>query len=203
MAEQIVARPSRLRIGPVGPRGVGWNGMVMLIAAEAALFVYLLFAYYYLGATNPPGWLLEPRPSLKLALPNTALLIASSVAAWWGDQGVKDDKRGQALTGIAIAFALGTAFAIIQLFEWKAKNFGIGTSSYASIYFVTTGFHVMHVLVGLVILATLFGWIWRGYFSPLRDLPVSNGIVYWHFVDVVWLFVFATFYLTPYLGFGR
>lgn len=203
MAEQVVLRPRRLPLGPVGPAGVGWNGMVMLIAAEGALFAYLLFSYFYLGATNPPGWLLEPRPDLSLALPNTLILLGSSVAAWWGDRAVKEDRRDRALFGVGLAFVMGTVFAIIQWFEWKAKTYGIGTSSYGSLYFVTTGFHMAHVVVGLAILAALFGWVWRGYFSPLRDLPVSNGIIYWHFVDAVWLFVFATYYLTPYLGFAK
>ncbi len=203
MAERIVARPDSLALGPVGGRGIGWNGMVCLIAAEAALFGYLLFSYYYLAVVNPPGWVLEKTPSLTLSLPDTALLIASSVAAWWGESGAKKDLRGQALAGVGLAFAMGLVFAIVQVFEWKAKTCGLSTSSYGALYFLTTGLHMAHVAAGLVILAALWVWIWRGFFSPLRLLPVSNGIVYWHFVDAIWLLVFATYYLTPYLGLGQ
>ncbi|MFC4296310.1 heme-copper oxidase subunit III [Novosphingobium tardum] len=201
--ERIVSRPPSLQLGPVEGRGIGWNGMVCLVAAEAALFAYLLFSYYYLGAVNPPGWLLEPHPKLGPATFNTIILLASSGCAWWGEKGVKEDRRTNALVGLGTAFVLGTIFAAIQVAEWKAKTFGIGTSSYGALYFVTTGFHMTHVIVGLMILLALFGWVASGMFSSLRMIPVSNGIVYWHFVDAVWLFVFATYYISPYLGFGR
>jgi heme/copper-type cytochrome/quinol oxidase subunit 3 len=203
MAERIVSRPGALPLGPVRGKGIGWNGMIMLIAAETALFGYLLLSYYYLAATNSPGWVIEAHPSLKLSLPDTILLLASSVAAWWGEHGFLKDDRRQALGGIGLAIVMGTVFVVVQLFEWKAKTYGPGTSSFGGLYFVTTGFHMVHVVVGLVILAALWLWAWRGYFSPMRLIPVSNGVVYWHFVDAVWLTVFATYYVSPYLGVGR
>jgi heme/copper-type cytochrome/quinol oxidase subunit 3 len=176
--------------------------MAMLIASEAALFAYLLFSYYYVGASAPPGWVLEPHPTLKLALPNTILLMASSVVAWFGERGILDRRRGQALLGLGGAFIMGTVFAIVQGYEWHSKAFSLGTSSYASLYFVTTGFHEAHVVVGLGVLAALFVWTALDYFSPRRRLTISAGVIYWHFVDVVWLFVFSTYYVSPYLGFG-
>jgi cytochrome c oxidase subunit 3 len=175
----------------------------MLVASEAALFAYLLFSYYYTGASAPPGWLLEPAPNLKLALPNTILLLASSGAAWFGEHGVLHQRRGRALFGFAAALVLGTVFVVIQLFEWHAKPFQLGASSYASLYFVTTGFHVAHVVVGLLVLAAILVWTSLDYFSPRRRLSVSAGVLYWHFVDVIWLFVFTTYYVTPYLGFAK
>lgn len=203
MAEAVLSRPQNLPVGPIRRHGIGWWGAGTLIASEAALFAFLLFAYFYLGATNRPGWLLEPAPSLKLALPNTLLLLASSVLAWFGEHGILSMKRAQALLGFGIAFLMGAGFAVVQLLEWRAKTYGLGASSYASLYFVTTGFHMAHVLVGLVILAALFLWTALDYFSPRRRLVVSAGVLYWHFVDIIWLFVFTTYYLTPYLGFAR
>jgi cytochrome c oxidase subunit 3 len=203
MAEIAVSQPQNLPVGPVGRYGIGWWGVATLVASEAALFSYLLFAYYYTGATAPQGWLLEPAPALKLALPNTLLLLLSSLAAWWGERGVLQRRRPQALAGFGLAFLMGCGFVAIQFLEWHAKTYGIGISSYASLYFVTTGFHIAHVVVGLIVLLALFGWTALDYFSPRRHLVVSAGVLYWHFVDVVWLFVFATYYLTPYLGFGR
>jgi cytochrome c oxidase subunit III len=79
----------------------------------------------------------------------------------------------------------------------------LGTSSYASLYFVTTAFHMAHVIIGLLVLAAVLLWTALDYFSPRRRLTVSAGVLYWHFVDVIWLFVFTTYYITPYLGFGR
>jgi cytochrome c oxidase subunit I+III len=198
-----IARPRALPVGPIGRRGLGYWGIATMIASEAALFSYLLFSYYYTGATAQPGWLLEPHPALKLALPNTVLLLASSFVAWYGERGVLTQRRPQALLGFAVAFLMGTIFVIVQWFEWKSKAYSIGASSYASLYFVTTGFHIAHVIVGLVILLAIFAWTALDYFSPRRRLTVSAGVLYWHFVDGVWLFVFTTYYVTPYLGFAR
>jgi heme/copper-type cytochrome/quinol oxidase subunit 3 len=201
--DTAVAQPRDLPVGPLGRAGLGWFGVGTLVATEAALFSYLLFAYYYTGAAAAPGWLLEPHPVLKLALPNTILLLASSGAAWYGERGVLTWRRRQALIGLGCALVMGTAFAVVQYFEWRSKTFSLGTSSYASLYFVTTGFHMAHVVVGILVLAAIFGWTALDYFSPRRRLVVSAGVVYWHFVDVVWLFVFTTYYITPYLGFGK
>jgi cytochrome c oxidase subunit 3 len=203
VSEVIIAQPELLPVGPVGRHGTGMWGVGALIASEAALFAYLLFAYYYTGATAPEGWLLEPAPTLKLALPNTILLLLSSVAAWWGERGVLHRRRAEALAGFSAAFVMGSAFVAVQCFEWQAKHYGLGTSSYSSLYFVTTGFHIAHVVIGLAVLWALFVWTALDYFSPRRRLVVSAGVMYWHFVDIVWLFVFGTYYLTPYLGFAR
>lgn len=202
MPELARTEPAALPVGATD-KGVGWNGLVALIASEGALFGYLLFSYFYTGASAPPGWLLEPHPSLRLAGPNTVILLVSSVAMWWGERAVKRDRRGAALLGVGLALALGAVFALIQTWEWAAKSYGPGTSSYGSLYFLITGFHIAHVLAGLATMALLLLWIARGHFGPTRHLAVTIGSWYWHFVDAVWLAVFATFYLTPYLGFAR
>jgi cytochrome c oxidase subunit III len=203
MREMAIANSPRLPVGPVGRKGLGSWGVGTLIATEAALFGYLLFAYYYLGATAQPEWVLDPHPALKLAIPNTLILLISSGAAWFGEHGVLQQRRGEALTGFAAALALGIVFVVIQYFEWHAKSFRMGASSYASLYFVTTGFHIAHVVIGLLVLLALFVWTALDYFSPRRRLTVTAGVLYWHFVDIVWLFIFTTYYVTPYLGFGR
>jgi cytochrome c oxidase subunit 3 len=203
MTEAALAQPQRLPVGPIGRHGIGYWGVATLVASEAALFIYLLFSYYYTGAAAQSGWLLETAPSLKLALPNTVLLLASSLVAWVGERGVLARRRWQALLGFGGAALMGAVFVGVQWLEWSAKTYSIGDSSYAALYFVTTGFHIAHVIVGIIVLLALFVWTALDYFSPRRRLTVSAGVLYWHFVDIVWLFVFATYYLTPYLGFGR
>jgi cytochrome c oxidase subunit 3 len=198
-----LAHPTDLPVGPLGRHGVGMWGVGTAIATEAALFAYLLFSYYYLGASAHAGWLLEPHPTFKLSLPDTILLVASSVVAWFGEHGILKRRRGQALLGFGVAFVMGVVFAAVQYLEWQSKSYRIGDNSYASLYFVTTGFHMAHVIVGLFVLLALFVWTALDYFSPRRRLTVSAGVFYWHFVDVVWLFVFTTYYITPYLGFAR
>jgi heme/copper-type cytochrome/quinol oxidase subunit 3 len=202
MPEVVTVKPAELPVGPSYGKGIGWNGLVTMIASEGALFAYLLFSYYYCGAVSPAPWVLEAHPSLRLAGPNTLILLLSSVAAWVGERGVAKGNGRKAVGGSGVALLLGIAFVVIQVFEWKAKHFGIGSSSYASLYFVTTGFHMAHVLVGLVVLFMLFVWALRGWFGPDRRLVYTCGAWYWHFVDAVWLTVFFTYYLTPYLGFG-
>jgi heme/copper-type cytochrome/quinol oxidase subunit 3 len=202
MAEAVLARPGPLPVGPIGRSGLGFWGVATLIASEAALFGYLLFSYYYVCATQPSGWVLEPTPRLLPGIPNTLLLLASSGVAWWGEKGVELGDRRRALTGFGLSFLMGAIFAAVQVYEWTQKPFGPERNGYASLYFTTTGFHLVHVVVGLLILLSLFGWTALDFFSPRRRIAVSAGVLYWHFVDVVWLFVFATYYVTPYLGFG-
>lgn len=203
MAEVLIARPENLPVGPTGRRGVGWWGVGTLVASEGALFGYLLFAYFYTGATAPPGWLLDPAPSLEFALPNTVLLLISSLAVWLASRGIIRGSRGQALAGLGAAFLMGAAFVVIEFLEWRSKPFRLGDSSYSSLFYVTTGMHLAHVILGLGVLAALFWWTALGYFSARRRIAVAAGALYWHFVNVVSVCVFVTYYLTPYLGFGR
>jgi len=200
MAEATAVRTlAPLPIGAKGRNSVGWPGMLCLIATESALFAYLLFSYYYIAIQRGPAWLPEPHPSLALAGPNTIVLLASSVCVWWGEAGVKHGRRGQHLLGLGAAIVLGVAFLVVQGFEWKAKPFGLATSSYGSLFFTVTGFHMAHVIVGVCVLSTVFVWSVLGYFSPRHHARMTIASAYWHFVDVVWLAVFSTFYLSPYV----
>ena len=189
-----------LPVGEQGRNSVGWWGVLCLVATEGSLFVYLLFSYYYLAVQRGRAWLPDPHPSLALAGPNTLILLASSVAVWWGEEGVKRARRGQQLLGLFVAIALGAIFLVIQGFEWKSKTYSLSSSSYGSLYFTITGFHMAHVIVGLAILIALFAWSVMGCFNPRRYAAVSIGALYWHFVDVVWFCVFTTFYLSPYVS---
>jgi cytochrome c oxidase subunit III len=186
-----------LPIGGIERRGLGWWGMLCLIASEAALFTYLLFSYFYFDVQLDAAWLPRQPPPLTLALPNTLILLMSSIAAWTGERGVKRGARAQQLTGAASALMLGIVFVIVQGFEWHNRAASIRSSTYASLYYTVTGFHMAHVVVGLVILLMVLVWSGLGYFDRRRHAPVLIGNVYWHFVDAVWLAVFATFYLTP------
>lgn len=175
----------------------GWFAMWWLVATEAALFGYLLFAYVYSWMQASGPWPPNGAPPLTLALPNTIVLLASSVAIWIGERGLRRNNRVLLLAGLVCAFLLGAIFVGVQLLEWSDKPFSLTSHLYGSFYFTITGFHMAHVIVGLLALGALTLWAMAGHFDRYRSEPVSIGALYWHFVDVVWLAVFTTFYLAP------
>ncbi|SMC91292.1 cytochrome c oxidase subunit 3 [Fulvimarina manganoxydans] len=189
----------RLPIGSIGRAANGWWGMMMLVVTESSLFVYLLFAYYYFAARSGPGFLPEALPSFHLSGPGTAILIASSVTLWFGQRGARRGSRAQLLAGLLVTIALGALFVGLQIFEWSEKPYTIASHAYGSAFFTITGFHMAHVVAGLGILLALALWSGLGAFDERRMSAVDIGTIYWHFVDAVWLAVFFTFYITPYL----
>jgi cytochrome c oxidase subunit III len=192
-----------LPVGSIGRHANGWWGMMMLIVTEGALFVYLLFAYYYTAVQHSPGWLPERLPDFKLSLPDTIILILSSVVVWRGESLLKRGGSGGATAiYLAVGALMGIVFVAIQALEWAGKSFTPFTGSYGSLYFTITGFHMLHVIAGVLILLTLSLWCALGYFNRIRSAPVTIGAIYWHFVDAVWLVLFFTFYVTPRLGLG-
>jgi heme/copper-type cytochrome/quinol oxidase subunit 3 len=202
MAEMAATAPGteltigRMAVGSIEWRASGWWGMLTLILTEAFLFAYLLFSYYYFAVQYGRPWL----PAFRLSGPNTLILLASSVAIWFGERGARQNVRWRLVLGLAVGLVLGAVFVGIQIVEWMDKPFGLSSHSYGSLYFTVTGFHLAHVVVGLVVLGLLLLWSALGYFDRARMAPVSIGGVYWHFVDAVWLTVFFTFYVTPHLS---
>ena len=199
MVESVVPR-ARLEVSPTDKRSSGWHGLVFMIATEAALFVYLLFSYFFLASQSVGPWPSSGAPSLAVALPSTLVLVTSSIAAQWAAMGIQKGRRSRLALGLALAFTLGAGFVGLQLWEWAHKTFTPATDVYGSLYFTITGVHLLHVAVGLLILAFLLVWTLMGRFSRARHEHITLGVYYWHFVDAVWLVVFTTFYLTPRLG---
>ncbi|HVW65562.1 MAG TPA: cytochrome c oxidase subunit 3 [Nitrosospira sp.] len=196
-ARQLLERP--LPVGSEGKLAGGWWGILALIVTEGSLFGYLLFSYFYLSSQAERHWPPEGLPGLLLPGINTAILVASSICVWASERCVlRRNKRGS-MTGMLLAIVLGALFVGIQLVEWNSKAYGMTSDLYGSLYFTITGFHMLHVVIGLVILLLLLIWISFRYFNEKRHAAITIGGIYWHFVDVVWLFVFTTLYLFPYL----
>ncbi|MBL29121.1 MAG: heme-copper oxidase subunit III [Rhodospirillaceae bacterium] len=189
-----------LPVGTFGRRASGWYGMWGLIATEAALFAYLLFSYFYLAFHVDRPWPPEGLPHLALAGPNTLLLLASSVVLWFGERAIRRGARGLTIVLIVATFVMGLAFVGVQGLEWHNKPFSFHSHTYAALYFTITGFHMAHVIAGLLVLAGLALWSGLGYFDSRRHAVVSIGALYWHFVDAVWIAVFLSLYITPYLA---
>jgi cytochrome c oxidase subunit 3 len=199
MAEQL---NQALPVGAMDTRASGWWAMIFTVFTEASLFVYLLFSYYYLAVQpHAPGAFPEggPPPLLITAI-NTAILLTSSVAVGWAQLSIERNKKWRLVAGLGIGALLGMIFLVIQCFEWADRPFGISSTPYSSLYFVITGFHMAHVVVGVVMLLILTLWSGLGYFNSRRFAHIHIGALYWHFVDAVWIAVFFTFYITPLLG---
>jgi len=191
-----------LPVGALDTRASGWWAMIFTVFTEASLFAYLLFSYFYLAVQpHPPGTFPEGgAPALGIAAVNTAILLVSSVAVGWAQLGIEHNKRWRLVAGLGIGAMLGLIFLVIQGFEWADKPFGLSSTPYSSLYFVVTGFHMAHVVVGVLMLLALTFWSWRGLFNSRRFAHIHIGALYWHFVDAVWIAVFFTFYVTPLLG---
>lgn len=186
---------------PVGGAGIvstAWWGMACLIATEAILFVYLIFSYAYLGSQQDGPWPPSGRPSLSLAIPNTAILLGSSFLLVWGLRRFRRHRQnGQLALALLGTIVLGTVFVTIQGFEWSGKPFVFSSNAYSASFFILTGVHMAHVAVGLLMLLMLLVWTLMGRFNSSHHEHLALGALYWHFVDVVWIAVFTTAYLVP------
>jgi heme/copper-type cytochrome/quinol oxidase subunit 3 len=181
-------------------RSTGFWGMMLLIATEASLFSYLLFSYFYLGSMATGPWPPEGPPSLHLVLPNTVVLLLSSGTMYWAEAGIRRGRTNRLRVGLLLTLTLGIVFLAVQGIEYSELKFGPTTDAHGSLFYTITGFHGAHVAAGLVMIAVIASRAFLGHFDGRRHDAVTNVSWYWHFVDVVWLAVFASLYLVPHLG---
>ncbi len=182
-----------------GHHALGWSGVIMLILTEASLFIYLQFSYYYFVAQNGRNFFPASPPEFKLSLPNTIILLISSITAWRASRAARTHARGRTSFWLILTIILGAIFLAVQFQEWASKPFNPSTNAYGSLYFTITGFHMAHVAAGLLILFFLLLWLVMRRIDERRESPVGVGAAYWHFVDVVWLTVFFSLYIVPHL----
>lgn len=189
-----------LPIGSIGTRAMGWWAMLFIIVSEFGIFTFLEFSYFYIAIRPHSGpWPPSGTPPVYLALINSFLLVISTVAIWWGERSVRRGFPGRLTLGLLLAFLLGCGFIALEGLDWAHKPFTYATDVYGSLYFVLTGFHLVHALIGVVIFLALFVWSLFGTFNQVRHAGVSTGLLYWYFVDAIWVVVFFTFYALPYL----
>jgi cytochrome c oxidase subunit I+III len=187
-----------LPIGASGRHDIGWWGMACVVATEAAFFGYLLFSYYYLGSLSTNPWP-DVVPRIGLPAINTLVLISSSVAVWMAARGIRRNSNTRLVAWLGTAIVLGIVFISLQVVEYGREKFSMTHDAYGSLFYTITGFHGAHVIVGLVMLVVVFIRAARGHFRAGRHEAITNVALYWHFVDVVWLAVFTSLYITPHL----
>jgi heme/copper-type cytochrome/quinol oxidase subunit 3 len=192
-ASEAIAVPLRDLPGDVHR---GTTGMILMIVTEAFLFAVLFFAYFYVGQRHRP-WPLDP-PEIKLALILLAVLLTSSVVLHLGEKAMKDGRPRAARSMIVLTIVLGIGFLIVQSFEYKhhLEKLLPTSNAYGSLFYVITSFHALHVVVGLLMLMFV-ACLPRLRPHRAPHMPVHNVSLYWHFVDVVWIFVVCLLYLLP------
>ncbi len=181
---------------PAAARANMLLGVKLGIASEVMLFGALFAAYFVVRADSPswPPAGLE-RPELLLPGLNTGLLVSSSVTMQLAVWAIGRDERRHSLRWMAITLLLGAAFLVIQGYEFATSGFGLKDGVFGSTFYTITGFHGAHVFAGLVLIAIVANRARRGLISGSRHTAVEAASYYWHFVDVVWLFVITTLYV--------
>ncbi|RBY82376.1 heme-copper oxidase subunit III [Geodermatophilus sp. TF02-6] len=189
---------------PAGRRP-GWWGMVLTLVTDVAAFAALLAAYFYVrfvttGADWPPGDIADPK--LLKAWIMTALLVTSSAPLVFADLGIKKGRRGRLLVGVGLTLLLGAAFLYVQYSEYTEKlttEFTPQTNAYGSLFFVITGFHGLHVVLGVLTMLVVFVAGATGRITRKHHAVVRIAGLYWHTVGAVWVFIFASLYLAAQL----
>ena len=180
----------------------GMFGMVLFIASEIMLFGGLFAAYFYVrnqAETWPPEGI-DHELSVPIAAVLTTVLISSSIAAHIGIMALRSNDRALFKGALAFAILLGSVFIGGQIYEWFTlmdEGLTAESGTYGSTFYLITGFHGAHVIAGLCMLFVVLLRASWGDFRPQRHLFADAAVMYWHFVDVIWVFVFTILYVTP------
>ncbi|MEZ5100371.1 MAG: cytochrome c oxidase subunit 3 [Thermoleophilia bacterium] len=179
-------------------------GMYLFLGSEAMLFGSFFAAYFFarVAVDHPEGW--PPfRPGTEeqfhlpvyLALINTIILVTSSFTAHWATTAIKKDQRSGVIGGLLLTFFLGLAFLLVQAREYSHIGFSPRDEAFGSTFYALTGLHGVHVLMGLSLLLMTLVRAIRGHYSAKNHLGLELPIIYWHFVDVMWIIVYVTVYV--------
>ena len=172
-------------------------GLFVFLGAESMIFLGL-FAAYLTFRLVYPSWPPEGTPERELLLPgiNTAILIASSFVIHNAETAIKKNDVKGLQTWFGITALMGIVFLGGQVYEYSNLEFGLTTNLYASTFYVLTGFHGLHVLLGVGLILSV---LWRsrkaGHYSEEHRFGIEAAELYWHFVDVIWIVLFILLYL--------
>ena len=182
-------------------------GFILFIMSEVMFFSacfwsFFKHAMYPMGEMSPlvdgvfPPAGIETFDPWHLPLINTLILLCSGAAATWAHHAIAhENNRKDMINGLAIAVILGLIFTGFQAYEYSHAAFGFAGNIYGANFFMATGFHGFHVVVGTIFLFICMLRAMRGHFTPDSHLGFEAAAWYWHFVDVVWLFLFAAVYV--------
>ena len=177
-------------------------GMTLFIASEVMFFVAWFWAYFdvslfpndFVGNVWPPKDIVTFDP-WDIPLINTLVLLLSGTTVTWSHHSLLEGDRKGFIQGLVLTVILGAFFTALQAYEYHHATFAFSDHIYGSVFYMATGFHGFHVIVGTIFLAVC---LWRGklgHFTKDHHFGFEAAAWYWHFVDVVWLFLFAAIYI--------
>ena len=185
-------------------------GMILFIASEVMFFVAWFWAYFdaslypgeaiqfsrteLTGGHWPPDGI-ETFDPWHLPLINTLILLTSGTTVTWAHHALLEDNREELKWGLILTVGLGALFTVFQVYEYQHAAFGFSGHIYGATFFMATGFHGFHVIVGTIFLLVCLLRAMNGGFTPNQHFGFEAAAWYWHFVDVVWLFLFVVIYI--------
>jgi cytochrome c oxidase subunit III len=177
-------------------------GMVLFIASEVMFFVAWFWAFFdsslfpdqVIGGIWPPKGIQTLDP-WHIPLINTLILLLSGTTVTWAHHAMLENDRKSLIQGLILTVILGAIFTMFQAYEYVHATFKLSTGIYGSTFYMATGFHGFHVLVGTIFLAVCLFRAQKGHYTPEHHFGFEAAAWYWHFVDVVWLFLFAAIYI--------
>nr|QRI61354.1 cytochrome c oxidase subunit III [Pochazia shantungensis] len=176
-------------------------GMILFITSEVMFFFSFFWSFFHsslspnieIGMNWPPKSI-KPFNPMEVPLLNTIILLSSGVSITWAHQAILINKLNKSNKSIMITVLLGIYFTFLQKWEYSESSFTIADSIYGSTFFMMTGFHGLHVIIGTIFLAVCFMRSKKMHFSLHHHTGFEAAAWYWHFVDVVWLFLYISVY---------
>jgi cytochrome c oxidase subunit 3 len=181
-------------------------GMILFIASEVMFFVGWFWSWFdfalfpnelseVVAGQWPPKAIEAVMDPFALPLLNTLILLCSGTTVTWAHHSLIHGDRDGLKKGLWATILLGILFSAIQAYEYAHAPFGFGGNTYSSAFYMATGFHGFHVLVGTIFLIVCLVRTYKGHFTPRQHFGFEAAAWYWHFVDVVWLFLFVVVYV--------
>ncbi len=192
--------PATQSASPLSRMNVGALGMTIFIGSEIMLFASF-FTAYFIARANATQWppIFEGTKSFEvpkvITAVNTAILVFSSFTVWWAEKRLAAGDRKGLIRGLIVTIMLGATFLIIQINEYAHLGFTPQDKIFGSVFYCLTGLHGAHVFIGLSALTFSLMRARAGEFSHGNHGPLQAASIYWHFVDVVWVFLFVVVYL--------
>ena len=180
-------------------------GMILFIASEVMFFVGWFWSWFdfslfpsslsdVIGGQWPPKGIEAVMDPFDLPLLNTLILLCSGTTVTWAHHCLIHGDRDGLKKGLWATILLGILFTSIQAYEYAHAPFAFGQNTYGSAFYMATGFHGFHVIIGTIFLAVCLKRAYNGDFTPRQHFGFEAAAWYWHFVDVVWLFLFICVY---------